>query len=143
MLRSLRSWWRQALVVVLFLLVASCSGGGCSSGCSSCGITPIAGGFAPSETITNSASVRVTKSGLEFLSANLPGLASTLLGRSGGVAGVIDFDIPQFNGTVRVMAVAWTKDADEILGKIERAKTKAKALTNHALRARPPLFRST
>jgi hypothetical protein len=26
---------------------------------------------------------------------------------------------------------AWTKDADEILGKIERAKTKAKALTDH------------
>ena len=23
----------------------------------------------------------------------------------------VDFDIPQFNGTVRVMAVAWTKDA--------------------------------
>ena len=23
----------------------------------------------------------------------------------------LDFDIPQFNGTVRVMAVAWTKDA--------------------------------
>ncbi|TGV64738.1 hypothetical protein EN801_045780, partial [Mesorhizobium sp. M00.F.Ca.ET.158.01.1.1] len=23
----------------------------------------------------------------------------------------IDFDIPQFNGTVRVMAVAWTKEA--------------------------------
>ena len=25
--------------------------------------------------------------------------------------GDVDFDIPQFNGTVRVMAVAWTKDA--------------------------------
>jgi hypothetical protein len=26
---------------------------------------------------------------------------------------------------------AWTKDADEILGKIERAKTKTKVLTDH------------
>jgi hypothetical protein len=26
---------------------------------------------------------------------------------------------------------AWTKDADEILGKINRAKTKANALTHH------------
>ena len=26
---------------------------------------------------------------------------------------------------------AWTKDADEILGKIERAKTKANVLTRH------------
>ena len=77
----LRSWWRQALVVVLFLLIASCSGGGCSSGCSSCGIAPIAGGFDPTQTIPNSASVRVTKPGLEFLSANLPSLAGTLLPR--------------------------------------------------------------
>ncbi len=100
MLRSLRSWWRQALVVVLFLLVASCSGGGCSSGCSSCGITPIAGGFEPAKTIPNSASVRVTKHGLEFLSSNLPGLASTLLGRSGSSAGVITFDIPSTSTTL-------------------------------------------
>ena len=91
----LRSWWRQALVIFLFLLIASCSGGGCSSGCSSCGIAPIAGGFDPTQTIPNSASVRVTKSGLEFLGTNVPNLASTLLGRSStGNSGVIDFNIP-------------------------------------------------
>jgi hypothetical protein len=95
----LRSLWRQALVVVLFLLIASCSGGGCSSGCSSCGITPIAGGFPPDAGISNSASVRVTKSGLTFLSNNLPSLAATLLGRS-GTNGVIDFDIPTSTTTL-------------------------------------------
>src|SRR5580693_8254286 len=88
----LRSWWRQALVVVLFLLIASCSGGGCSSGCASCGVTPIAGGFDPTQTIPNAASVRVTKSGLEFLSSALPGLATSLLGSGSG--GVIDYGIP-------------------------------------------------
>jgi MYXO-CTERM domain-containing protein len=91
--RVLGSWWRQTLVVILFLLIASCSGGGCSS-CSSCGVTPIAGGFDPGKTIPNAASVRVTKPGLEFLSTNLPGLASTLLGRTGGSAGVITFNVP-------------------------------------------------
>ncbi len=89
----LRSWWRQALVVCLFLLIASCSGGGCSSGCASCGITPIAGGFDPSQTIANSASVRVTKPGLEFLGGSIPGLAASLLGH-GATGGIIDFDVP-------------------------------------------------
>ena len=97
----LRSWWRQALVVVLFLLIASCSGSGCS-GCTSCGIQPIAGGFNPADTITNAASVRVTKNGLDFLSTNIPGLASKLLGSSSGDAGVgvIDFDVPNTSTSV-------------------------------------------
>ncbi len=89
----LRSWWRQALVVCLFLLIASCSGGGCSSGCASCGITPIAGASTTSQTIANSASVRVTKPGLEFLGGSIPGLAASLLGH-GATGGIIDFDVP-------------------------------------------------
>ncbi len=88
-----RSWWRQALVVVLFLLIASCSGGGCSSGCSSCGIAPLAAGFPSTNTIPNSASARVTAHALGFLSANIGTLATNLLGRS-GTPGVITFDIP-------------------------------------------------
>ena len=91
----LRSSWRQFFAALLFLLIASCSGGGCSSGCSSCGIAPVAGGFDPAKTIANSASVRVTKPGLEFLSANLPSLVTQLLGRGGsGTPGVITFDVP-------------------------------------------------
>ncbi|MGO9708834.1 MAG: hypothetical protein ACLQBL_08225 [Polyangiaceae bacterium] len=101
----LRSLWRQALVVVLFLLIASCSGGGCSSGCSSCGITPIAGGFPPSSTITNAASVRVTNAGLNFLSENLPALITKLLGRS-GTAGVIDYPIPTLNESLDGISVS-------------------------------------
>lgn len=56
-------------------------------------MTPIAGGFDPNSTITNAASVRVTKPGLDFLSTSLPGLVATLLGRS-GTLGVVDYPIP-------------------------------------------------
>ena len=77
----LRSWWRQALVVVLFLLIASCSGGGCSSGCSSCGVAPIAGGFDPAKTIPNSASERASRSTAWGSSARTSAtLVSSLLG---------------------------------------------------------------
>ena len=96
-----RSWWRQALVVVLFLLIASCSGGGCSSGCSSCGIAPIAAGFPSTSTIPNSASARVTQHGLGFLSANIGALVTNLLGRS-GTPGVIDFDVPPESTSIPV-----------------------------------------
>jgi hypothetical protein len=84
---------------VLFLLIASCSGGGCSSGCSSCGIEPIPGGFPPASTIPNAASVRVTQAGLGFLSANIGTLVTNLLGRS-GTPGVIDYPIPTLSTSV-------------------------------------------
>jgi hypothetical protein len=99
-----RSWWRQALVVVLFLLIASCSGGGCSSGCSSCGIAPIAAGFPSTNTIPNSASARVTQHGLGFLSANIGTLVTNLLGRS-GTPGIIDYPIPTLQESVDGISV--------------------------------------
>ena len=100
-----RSWWRQALVVVLFLLIASCSGGGCSSGCSSCGIEPLPAGFPSTNTIPNAASARVTQQGLAFLSANIGTLATSLLGRS-GTPGVIDFDIPTDTISTSVIGIS-------------------------------------
>ena len=99
-----RSWWRQALVAVLVLLIASCSGGGCSSGCASCGIAPIAGGFPPDADIPNAASIRVTNAGLNFLSANLPALITKLLGRS-GTPGVIEYPIPTITTSPSVLGI--------------------------------------
>ncbi|MBL9110736.1 MAG: hypothetical protein JNM74_15740, partial [Myxococcales bacterium] len=64
--------------------MASCSGGGCSSGCQSCGVTPLAGGFPKEKTIENAASVRMTKPALDFLATNGPDLATTLLGAKDG-----------------------------------------------------------
>lgn len=79
-----RAWWRKALAATSVLLVASCSGGGCSSGCQSCGVTPLAGGFPKEKTIENAASVRMTKPALDFLATNGPDLATTLLGAKDG-----------------------------------------------------------
>ena len=87
----LRHWSRNALLVVLFLIVASCSGGGCASGCSSCGVTPLPGGYPKANAITNAASVRLTRPGLDFLQANIGTLAAKLLGGSGGV---LNFPVP-------------------------------------------------
>jgi hypothetical protein len=87
----LRHFTRNALAILLFIIIASCSGGGCSSGCSSCGVTPLPAGYPTASTITNAASVRVTRPGLDFLQANIGALAGKLLGTSGGV---ITFDVP-------------------------------------------------
>jgi hypothetical protein len=38
---------------MVVILIAGCSGGGCSSGCSGCGVTPLPGGFDPSSRIEN------------------------------------------------------------------------------------------
>jgi hypothetical protein len=87
----LRHFTRNALAILLFFIIASCSGGGCSSGCSSCGITPLPSGFPNASAVTNAASVRVTRPGLDFLQSNIGALAGKLLGGSGGV---INFDVP-------------------------------------------------
>src|SRR5262249_17520415 len=74
---------RHILAVVLFLLAAGCSGGGCGGGCSSCGgIPPLPNGFDVNSRIENAGSARVTPSSLKFLQSNLGALAKGLLGGS-------------------------------------------------------------
>lgn len=59
--------------------------------------------------------------------------ASAICRRSFGsvreLADAIDAFTDNWNGHPRLLA--WTKDADQILGKIQRAKTKANVLTDH------------
>lgn len=88
------SFTRRLFIAVLLLLVASCSGGGCSSGCAACGTTPLPGGFPKPETIPNAASVRVTRPGLDFVQANLSTLAVKALGTN-AKNGVASFQIPK------------------------------------------------
>lgn len=91
---------RHTLAVLLFLIAAGCSGGGCGSGCSSCGgITPLANGFDVNSRIENAGSARVTPSGLKFLQSNLATLAKGLLGGT-SQNGVILFPVPQTSTSI-------------------------------------------
>ena len=85
--------FRHVFGVVFFLLVASCSGGGCSSGCGGCGgTTPLPGGFPKDKTIENAASVRLSRPGLDFVEKNLPNLVSKIANAPGGK---MSFSIPE------------------------------------------------
>jgi hypothetical protein len=85
---------RRLFVICVVLLVASCSGGGCSSGCASCGTTPLPGGFPKVDTVPNAAAVRVTRPGLNFLQENLSTIGIKALGTS-APGGIASFDIPK------------------------------------------------
>ena len=79
------SRFRHVFGVIFFLLVASCSGGGCSSGCGGCGgTTPLPGGFPKDKAIENAASVRVSRPGLDFVEQNLPAIATKIANAPGG-----------------------------------------------------------
>ncbi len=99
-----RGMIRRALLAALLLVVASCSGGGCSS-CSTCGTTPLPGGFPKASTIPNAASVRVTRPGLDFVQENIGLLAEKALG-SGATGGVVTFPIPTSGSNPKICSVA-------------------------------------
>ncbi len=73
-------WLRRLGVIGFVLFVLACSGGGCSSGCAGCGVTPLPGGFPKASAITNAGSARVTRAGLDFMQANLGAIAGKALG---------------------------------------------------------------
>lgn len=99
------AWTKRLLFAVMCLVLASCGGGGCSSGCSSCGTTPLPGGFPKVSTIPNAASVRVTRPGLDFVQENIAPLAEKALG-TGAKNGVATFDIPPGTGNPKICSVA-------------------------------------
>jgi MYXO-CTERM domain-containing protein len=82
---------RHVILTVLFVLIAGCSGGGCSSGCSCAGVTPLAEGFPVGARIENVASIRLTDQGIGFLEQNLGAIAGLALGDGGGQ---LSFEIP-------------------------------------------------
>jgi MYXO-CTERM domain-containing protein len=126
----LRTWFRQLVVVLTVLVIASCSGGGCSSGCAGCGVTPLPGGFEKgpnSGPVTNAASVRVTRSGLDFVGTNLGTVAAKLVG--GGMSnGYLSFDVPKstsqtslgpFNFTIDICPAGPNPNANPPTCKVE------------------------
>lgn len=70
--------YRLGLIVMLTLTLFACSGGGGCSGCESCGIAPIPGGYPIEERIDNSAQMRLTPHGVAFLENNVDALANIL-----------------------------------------------------------------
>lgn len=103
---SVRELVRRALLVTVVLFVAACSGGGCSSGCASCGTTPLPGGFPKPQTVPNAAAVRVTRPGLNFVQENIGLLAEKALSTTGAKAGVASFAIPSSGSNPKICAVA-------------------------------------
>ncbi len=76
-----RDLWFGAAV---FLLIASCSGDGCSC------VGAIPGGFPSAERVPNAIQVRVSSTGLAALESDPNGLISGLIGDGGGLT----FDVP-------------------------------------------------
>lgn len=88
----MQSRFRHGLVALFFLLVASCSGGGCS-GCAGCaGSTPLPGGFPTDKAVTNGVALRVSRPGLDFLETQLPAIAAKATNTPNGT---LTIDIPQ------------------------------------------------
>ena len=95
-------WSLRPAFFVLMVLVASCSGAGGCSGCAGVRVTPLPQGFPQASLISNAASARLTRSGLDFLSTDLGVLLSTALGNSGGTA---SFDIPAASTSISIFAI--------------------------------------
>jgi hypothetical protein len=85
---------KHLFAVLVVLIVAGCSGGGCSS-CAGCGVTPLPQGFPLERRVENAAALRLTDSGFQFLQDNGATLAGALLGSS-----MITFDVPPVSQSV-------------------------------------------
>ena len=82
----MRDRFRSWLLPLLVFLFTACGDGGCS-GCESCGIAPIPGGYPIAERIDNSAQVRLTSSGISFLEENIAAIIGSFL------PGGLDFEV--------------------------------------------------
>ncbi|HEY1697418.1 MAG TPA: MYXO-CTERM sorting domain-containing protein [Polyangiaceae bacterium] len=131
----LRWSFRPAFFVLFLIVLASCSGAGGCSGCAGCGITPLAAGFPQASVIPNAATVRVTRPGLDFLSANLGPIAGKALGSTGGL---VTFDIPPTSTTVLSVIsvdVCQTASTGQCVADVNvaGAKLNVDAVTPHSL----------
>ena len=94
--RLARFWgrtWTLMIAAGLIMLVFACGGGGCA-GCAACGITPIPGGFPVAQRIPNSAQVRLTQSGIQFIDDH----ASAIITQFAG--GRLDFPVHTISRTI-------------------------------------------
>ena len=94
---------KHLFAILVVLIVAGCSGSGCG-GCAGCGVTPLPQGFPEEARVENAGSVRLTQSGMGFLSNNIGTLAKSLLSDM-GQGGVITFPIPESTSTTTILFV--------------------------------------
>ncbi len=123
---------RRLLVVCLCLLAAACGGKGCGGGCSTCGTTPLPGGFPKASTIPNAAAVRITRPGLNFVQENIGTLAEKAIGTSSGsTAGVVTFAIPASTQSLAKICSVTTPTPAQCNAEIDlgKAKLRANAIT--------------
>ncbi len=97
---AVAGWLRRLGVIGFVLFVLACSGGGCSSGCAGCGVTPLPAGFPQADAITNAGSARVTRAGLDFMGANIGAIGGKLLG-----GGTINYPIGKSSSDFTVASV--------------------------------------
>lgn len=94
--RLARFWsrtWKPIVASALVLLVFACGGGGCS-GCAGCGISPIPGAFPQAQRIPNSAQVRLTSGGIDFIESNITPIVENVLG------GGLDFPVHRIDQSI-------------------------------------------
>lgn len=87
-----RAPWRALYGLVAFGLMA-CGGGGCGGCGDSCGVAPIPGGFPIEQRVPNSAQVRLTEEGVEFLENNVDALLGLAFDDG------LSFDVPPTSGS--------------------------------------------
>ncbi|MCC6875067.1 MAG: hypothetical protein IT378_12240, partial [Sandaracinaceae bacterium] len=91
--------FHQLVMVFLFTVsVFGCSGGGCS-GCEGCGVQPIPGAFPLAHRIDNSAQVRLSESGIDFIETNADAIVNQFLPTG------LDFPIPPVDTTTSIPVV--------------------------------------
>jgi hypothetical protein len=66
-------------------------------------MTPLPAGFPQASVIPNAASLRVTRPGLDFVAANLGGIAAKALGSSGGV---VTFNVPDGTTSFNILFIS-------------------------------------
>lgn len=91
--------FHQLVMVFLFTVsVFGCGGGGCS-GCEGCGVQPIPGAFPLAHRIDNSAQVRLSESGIDFIETNADAIVNQFLPTG------LDFPIPPVDTTTSIAVV--------------------------------------
>lgn len=88
---------KHLFAILVLLIVAGCTGGGCG-GCAGCGVTPLPDGFKAEARVENAGSARLTQSGVTFLQNNIGALSEKLLGGMGS-GGVVTFEVPTSSGS--------------------------------------------